>query len=60
MATTFDRSLRKCFAALSLVVSSVAVAIPDPVYAKIFMALATGMNAASLYLLKENNPVTKQ
>jgi len=55
MATTFDKSLRKCLAVGSIIVGSCAVGIPDPAWSRFGMMLATGMNAASLYMLKENS-----
>lgn len=53
--------IRKCLAIASIIIGGTAVALPDyegyPV-SKVLMALATALNAASLYLLKEE-PVAK-
>lgn len=48
--------LRKMLAICSIIIGGAAIGIPDLVYSKFFMALATSLNAASLYLLKEETP----
>ena len=45
--------VRKCLALGSIIIAGPAIAIPDPTWSKLMMALATSLNAASLYLLKE-------
>jgi hypothetical protein len=47
------RDLRKCLALLSIIIGTTAVAIPDAIWSKVLIAFATGLNAASLYLVKD-------
>lgn len=49
---TFSREARKALAVTSLILDGIALSMPDP-YSKFAIGLATGLNAASLYLLKE-------
>jgi len=49
---TVTVGMRKALAVVSLIVGGTSIALPSP-YDKVGIALATGMNAASLYLLKE-------
>jgi hypothetical protein len=56
MATVdIARGCRKALAIASIVVGGTSVALPDP-WSRIGMAVATSLNAASLYLLKEEKP----
>lgn len=48
----FSVGARKCLAIASIIIGGTSVALPEP-YSRIGMALATALNAASLYLLKE-------
>lgn len=51
--------IRKCLALASILIGGVAVGVPDTVatggipLAKMLIAISTALNAASLYLLKE-------
>jgi len=47
--------IRKGLALGSIIIGGTAVAIPDPTWSRILVAFATSLNAASLYLLKEEN-----
>lgn len=49
----FAKRCRQVLAIASIIISSVAVAIPEPTYSKVLMAIGTGCNAAALYMLKE-------
>lgn len=49
----FAKRCRQVLAIASIIISTAAVALPDPVYSKFLMAVGTGCNAASLYMLKE-------
>lgn len=54
-ALNFTKHARQCLAVGSIIIGGTSVAIPDPAWSKALMALATSLNAASLYLLKEEN-----
>lgn len=47
-----SKNIRKCLAVVALITSGSAVGLPEP-YKTPLIALGTGLNAASLYLLKE-------
>jgi hypothetical protein len=47
--------VRKGLAIASIIIGGTAVGIPDPVISKVMMAAATSLNAAALYLLKEES-----
>lgn len=49
------KKARKALALGAIIIGGTAVAIPEPVWSKILIAFATSLNAASLYLLKEEN-----
>ena len=50
------KDLRKALAIVSIVLGGAAVGIPDLVWSKFLIGVATSLNAASLYLLKEEEP----
>jgi len=50
------KDLRKFLALASIIIGGSAIGIPDPLWSKALMTLATSLNAASLYLLKEEPP----
>lgn len=58
--SSFDRKCRKVLAIASIIIGGSAVAIPDPAISKFLMAFSTSLNAAALYMLKEeqDKPVT--
>jgi hypothetical protein len=59
MATvSFGKSARQCLAVASIVIGGFSAALPSP-FCNYGIALATGLNAAALYLLKEETPVAK-
>ena len=45
--------VRKCLALGSIIIGGTAIAVPEPLWSKFLIALGTSLNAASLYLLKE-------
>jgi len=47
------KRIRRCLAVLSIILGGSAVAIPDIVISKFLITLATSLNAAAIYLLKE-------
>lgn len=47
------KKLRKALAVGSIIIGGTAVTIPDVVWSKALIALGTSLNAASLYLLKD-------
>ena len=53
------KKLRKCLAVASIIIGSFAVGVPDEVVSKAMIALATGLNGASLYLLKDEQQEEK-
>lgn len=55
MSSVFTKRMRQCLSVVSIIISGTAVAIPDETYSKVMMALGTAFNAASLYMLKEEN-----
>lgn len=56
MATpSLSKGCRKALAVTSIVIGATAAALPAP-YSNYGIALATGLNAAALYLLKEETP----
>jgi hypothetical protein len=44
---------RKGLAVSSIIIGAAATGIPDPIWSKAAIAIATGLNAASLYLLND-------
>jgi len=54
-APNLSRGCRKALAVTAIVTGATAAVLPAP-YSNYGIALATGLNAASLYLLKEENP----
>lgn len=54
------QTIRKCLAIASIIIGGTAVSIPEPTWSKVAMALATSLNAAALYLLKEEKPTDGQ
>jgi hypothetical protein len=49
------KDLRKGLAIVSIILGGAAVGIPDLVWSKFLIGIATSLNAASLYLLKEES-----
>jgi hypothetical protein len=49
------KDLRKGLAIVSIILGGAAVGIPDLVWSKFLIGVATSLNAASLYLLKEES-----
>ena len=47
------KDLRKGLAIVSIILGGAAVGIPDLIWSKFLIGVATSLNAASLYLLKE-------
>ena len=56
MSASMNKEIRQCLAIASIIIGGTAVAIPDITWSKALMAFATSLNAAALYLLKEENP----
>jgi hypothetical protein len=49
------KDLRKGLAIVSIILGGAAVGIPDLIWSKFLIGVATSLNAASLYLLKEES-----
>jgi hypothetical protein len=49
------KDVRKGLAIVSIILGGAAVGIPDLVWSKFLIGVATSLNAASLYLLKEES-----
>jgi hypothetical protein len=49
------KDMRKGLAIVSIILGGAAVGIPDLVWSKFLIGIATSLNAASLYLLKEES-----
>jgi hypothetical protein len=47
------KRIRRSLAVASIIIGGTAAAIPDPTISKILIAFSVSLNAASLYLLKE-------
>jgi len=49
------KTLRKMLGVAGIVVSGTAISVPDPTISAMLIALGSSLNAAALFLLKDND-----